>query len=293
MRPSARVEAIRRRRGAAALAFGIMLAGTGAQAEPLSLATPQAVTDFAQELRAYAGATTVRWTLAASSEAAATALIGALGGRLGASGADLLDRIDVEILPEAELPGGPAAWIAPDAALVAAPSCSWQVWVTDPAAPSEGADPVTLPLAPGDAVPVTEDATFRVGFTGLLQSTLYAFGETLPGQVRDLAAAPDLDIPVDAGNMTEILVLVRARAPVPFLDRLRAALTDAAGSRQAVDPELALRTNLLGSARGIGANIQLVSPDMVVGTHAGGTARPDPTNLAETCVYSLVPASIG
>ena len=80
---------------------------------------------------------------------------------------------------------------------------------------------VSVPLAPNDRLPVGADATFRVGYTGLLQSKLYAFDETQPGAIRDLASAPDVNIPVAASPGGETILLAMARQPAPFLEGIR------------------------------------------------------------------------
>ena len=107
------------------------------------------------------------------------------------------------------------------------------------------------------------NATFRVGYTGLLQSRLYAFGETRPGAIRDLASAPDVNIPVASGAIGETILLAMARQPAPILEGIRTALSKSAGQRQDLGKQYALHDTLLGKGRGIGAHIQSVAPDMV------------------------------
>jgi hypothetical protein len=169
------------------------------------------------------------------------------------------------------------------------------VWVTDPDAPSLSSA-ANVPLAPNDRLPVGPSATFRVGYTGLLQSKLYAFGETRPGDIRDLASAPDVNIPVSSGG--ETILLAMARQPAPFLEGIHSALSSSAGRRRDLGKQFALRENLLGRGRGIGANIQVVTPNMVIARNDIGDAPPPspPTgegrsaDLMETCLFSLVPA---
>ena len=63
-----------------------------------------------------------------------------------------------------------------------------------------------------------------------------------------------------------------ARQPAPFLEGIRTALSASAGQRRDLGKQFALRENLLGRGRGIGANIQLVAPNMVVREERGGRA---------------------
>jgi hypothetical protein len=134
-----------------------------------------------------------------------------------------------------------------------------------------------------------------VSFTGLLQSKIYAFGETKPGAIRDLATSPDVNIPVAAGE-TETVVLAISRQPAPFLESIRAALATSSGQRIDLGADRALRGNLLGRGRGIGANIQLVGPNMVVAQATAPerkVAKTDPSgsDLLETCAFILTPAA--
>ncbi len=173
--------------------------------------------------------------------------------------------------------------------------------VTDPALPSKGPDPQAVALAKGDRFPASGDARFEVGFSGPLQSTLYAFAETAPGAIRDLAAAPEIAIPVDAAS-SETLVLVRARRPVPWLDQMKTKLAEKPGERTELGEASALAARFTGRSRGIGALIQLMDPTMVVAA-ADLPAEPAPApktapkaepevadaDLLETCLYTLTP----
>jgi len=178
--------------------------------------------------------------------------------------------------------------------------CSWQVWVTDPSAPSATAGGVSVPLAPGDKLPVSSDATFRVGYSGLLQSKIYAFDETRPGAIRDLASAPDVNIPVAAGGDEETILLAIARQPAPFLEGIRSALAASAGQRRDLGKEYALLDkvglNKVG-VRSIGSNLQSWTPSMVVGKSDNGGAKTlaiaragGGGELMETCQFTLTPA---
>ena len=173
-------------------------------------------------------------------------------------------------------------------------ACSWQVWVTDPALPTADGQTAIVPLAPHDRLPVSAKATFRVGHFGLVQSKLYAFDETQPGAIRDLATAPDVDIPVPAAGAEDYIVLATARKPAPFLDGVKAALAASQGERRDLGPEYALRERLLGAARGIGANIEAVPSSMIareIDAARRRRARPpvDDEALTETCLYALTP----
>jgi hypothetical protein len=175
------------------------------------------------------------------------------------------------------------------------PACSWQVWVSDPAFPSPGAAPLAVPLAPNDRLPVGAAATFRVGHSGLLQSRLYAFDETRPGAIRDLAAVAEVDIPVAAVPEGETIVLATARRSAPFLERLKSALAAADGERRDLGKDFALGDKLVGPGRGIGANILAILPDMVAPkrpamANVGAKPRPEDGALMETYLYALTPA---
>jgi hypothetical protein len=153
---------------------------------------------------------------------------------------------------------------------------------------------LNVPLSANDHLPVSPAATFRIGYTGLLQTKLYAFGETAPGAIRDLAAAPDVNIPVSGGPETILLAI--SRQPAPYLERIRTALASSAGERRDLGKDFALRDNLLGKGRGIGANIQAVTSNMVLAkddTTAAVRAENQPVtgDLAETCLFSLTSAT--
>ncbi len=282
----------------AALEFlAVLLLGTsiqGAAAEPMTVDGNAGVEKLASLVTAYAGAERVRWVVATPDAASRAVLLKTLADRVGP---DLIERVRAEAGPRGALP---TAWVEA-AAPAGKPDCSWQVTVTDPALPTQGASPAAIPLAKGDRLPASGDARFEVGFSGPLQSTLYAFAETAPGAIRDLAAAPEIAIPVDA-SASETLVLVRARRPVPWLDQVRDKLAEKPGERVALGETSALTTRFAGRSRGIGALIQLMDPTMVVAS-ADLPAEPAPTpkaepkaepevadaDLLETCLYTLTP----
>ena len=86
----------------------------------------------------------------------------------------------------------------------------------------------------------------------------------------------------------------RPRAATPFLENVKSALADSDGHRRDLGPDFALRGKMLGKGRGIGANIQTLSPGMIA-THAASTPEANPSAVAgepllETCVYALTPA---
>lgn len=272
----------------------LLAAALPAAAAPLPLDGPDAADRLAAALTRYAGATNVGWVVAVADPAERAVLLKRLADRLEDVDPALIERVHAETAP----PGTPTtAWIV--AAPPATPDCSWRVTLTDPAAPSPGPEPVTIPLARGDRVPATAAATFEVGFSGPLQSTLYAFGETAPGAVRDLAAAPEVAIPVEPASI-ETLVLVRARKPLPYLDRVAGRLAPTPGLRTALGRDAALAPLFAGRSRGIGALIQLMDPKMVV-AEAGPAEKPEEpaepadafaaADLVETCLYTLVPAA--
>jgi hypothetical protein len=283
-----------RRAALEALTVLFLAAAAPAGAAPLPLDGPDAADRLAAAITRYAGATTVTWVVGIADPAERAVLMKQVADRLEATGPGLIERVRAETAP----PGTPTvAWI--EASPPAATNCSWRVTLTDPAAPSPGATPVAIPLARGDRVPATAAATFEVGFSGPLQSTLYAFGETRPGSVRDLAAAPETAIPVEPAG-TEVLVLVRARKPVPYLDRIAARLATAPGLRAPLGEDAALASRFAGRSRGIGALIQLMDPKMVVAENAPSVEPEAPeqpgdrlaaADLVETCLYTLVPAA--
>ena len=290
--------------GAALLAAASLASGQ-ACATPATLANDADVAAFASRVKAYAGASRVRWIVAAPARADAEALIANIASRLAPEDRQLIARVKAQSFAENPdaAPGAsvPIAWMAPQIGQAqGGPACSWQVWVSDPDAPSASSGAANVPLAPNDRLPVSAAATFRVGYTGLLQSKLYAFGETQPGAIRDLASAPDVNIPVATGAGGETILLAMARQPAPFLEGIRTALSSSAGQRRDLGKQFALRENLLGRGRGIGANIQLVAPNMVIiKNEASGPPMPEPSahladarsgDLMETCLFSLTPA---
>ena len=285
--------------GAAAMAAGALASGA-ACAAPAMLANDADLSNFAARVKAYAGASRVHWIVAARTRAAADVLVSGIGLHLSADDRELMTRVKAEafadnpdLAPDSSIP---VAWMAPQIGQSqGAASCSWQVWVSDPGFPSAAPGAVNVPLAPNDRLPVTPGATFRIGYTGLLQSKLYAFGETRPGAIRDLAAAPDVNIPVAVG--AETIVLAMARQPAPFYEQIRTALAASAGQRKDLgkeyalrDKEYALNDNRLGLSRGIGANIQLVAPNMVVVKDETGAPRKTETG-ASACGPTRIPAT--
>jgi hypothetical protein len=296
-----RIACQRRSRFCAAAALGsAILCAPALRAAPLPLESEADVASFAERLRAYAGASRVRWVIAARTRADAQAKIAEVEARLTPTDRYLGLRLSGQTLAETtsadESESAARAWISPQiGSTTSGPACSWQVWVTDPAFPSPDAEALTVPLAPNDHLPVGPSATFRVGHSGLLQSRLYAFDETRPGAIRDLAAAPDVNVPVATEATGETIFLATARQTAPFLERLKTALADSEGQRRDLGPQYALRTKLLGEGRGIGANIQVVPPNMIgskteavassdTKKHADGTDA-----LMETCLYGLTP----
>jgi len=285
-----------------ALAAGALLAfalGSGlAAAAPADLTKEADVVSFAQLIKAYAGASRVRWVVAAPTLAEAHSALANIALHLAPADYALLQRVRAETFADdPDLAGRSdkaVGWITPQTTPpTSGVSCSWQVWIADPAAPSAGAGPIYVPLAPNDRIPVSAGATFRITYTGLLQSKVYALGETRPGAIRDLAAAPDVNIPVAAGE-SETILLAMSRQPTPFLEGIRSALAGSGGQRRDLGKEYALRENVLGRGRGIGANIQLVSPNMVLAKGANVASESAPTgsnDVTESCLYSLTPAA--
>lgn len=281
-----------------ALAFGF--SASGAEAAPVRLATDGDISAFVDLIKAYSGASRVGWVIAAPTIAEANAAIADVGLHLGSADQALLQRIKTEAASQApnvaEAARGPVGWLEPEAARPSnSAACSWQIWVADPSLPAPGQGPTNIPLAPNDRLPVASAATFRIGFAGLLQSKIYAFGETRLGAIRDLASAPDVNIPVAAGE-TETILLAISRQQVPFLEGIRTALASSNGQRVELGADHALRGNLLGKGRGIGANIQLVGPNMVVAqatTAERKVANADTraSDLLETCTFTLTPAA--
>jgi hypothetical protein len=302
MRTPVRPEAPRRRRAVGAL-FAALCAVTAfvpaARAAPLALASDSDVAAFADRLRAFADASRVRWVVAAKTRADAEAAVAALANRLAPVDRPLVGRIDARALadaaPKLADSASPLAWMiaAGDGQGAKPLACSWQVAVSDPAFPTVGDGPLAVPLAPNDRLPVGAAATFRVGHSGLLQSKLYAFDETKPGAIRDLATVADADIPVAVDPAGDTIILAMARQTAPFLERVKAALAASEGARRDLGKEFALRDKLIGPGRGIGANIQLIPPSMLSAKKdvvATAEAKPRPDPLMETCLFALTPA---
>lgn len=272
-----------------------LLLGTAclpAGAEPLVVDGKAGVDRLARLVDAYAGAARVRWVVSTPDAASRAVVLKQLADRVGP---DLVERIRAEAGP-ADAPV--SAWVE-TAQAPAKTDCSWQVTLTDPSLPSPGEAPVPIALSKGDRLPASGDARFEVGFSGPLQSTLYAFAETAPGAIRDLAAAPDIAISVEPAA-AETLVLVRARRPVPWLDQIKTGLAATPGERASLGEDYALASRFSGRSRGIGALIQLMDPTMVVAS-ADVPAQPAPparkadepkvadADLLETCLYTLTP----
>jgi len=301
VRPDAPRRHWRHRTTAALLAAFCAVAAFAApaRAAPLALASDSDFAAFADRLRAFADASRVRWVVAGRTHADAEAAIAALANRLAPIDRPLISRVDAralaDIAPKLADSASPLAWMiaASDSQGAKPLACSWQVAVSDPAFPTVGESPLAVSLAPNDRLPVGAAATFRVGHSGLLQSKLYAFDETRPGAIRDLATVADADIPVAVDPAGDTIVLAMARETAPFLERVKSALAASDGERRDLGKEFALRDKLLGQRRGIGANIQLIPPSMlsakkdVVAT-VESKRRPDP--LMETCLYALTPA---
>jgi hypothetical protein len=259
-----------------------------ARASPAALDSDADVAAFAQRVRAYAGASLVRWAIVAPTRAEAEAKIAAIVEKLPPVERDLL----AARLVAQEQPGlGARAYVSPQIGSTGGGACSWQVWVSDPALPSANDQPAMAPLASRDSMPVGPKATFRVGHFGLVQSKLYAFDETRPGAIRDLATVPDIDIPVPRSGGEDYIVLATARNSAPFLDGVKAALAASQGERRDLGPDYALRQRLLGAARGIGANIEAVPSSMIARkttTEVADKGGRDDA-LMETCLYALTP----
>jgi hypothetical protein len=282
---------------AAALAVISSAAVHTATAAPANLSKDADVAVFASLIKAYSNASRINWVVAAPTLSAANAVLANISQHLEPNDQFLLQRVKAESAENsanpAEASNGPVGWIESQSARSSgAPPCSWQVWVADPAVPSAGQGAANIPLAPNDRLPVNPTATFRIGFTGLLQSKVYAFGETRPGSIRDLADSPDVNIPV-ASDAPETIVLAISRQPTPFLEEIRTALASSNGQRIELGKEHALRDSLLGHGRGIGANIQLVGPNMVTAKTASKTvvasADTKVNDLMEICTFSLSP----
>ena len=305
MRTPVRPDAPRRhrRRRAIALVLAAMCAAAAlaapARAAPPALASDSDFAAFADRLRAFADASRVRWVVAAKTRADAEAAVAAIANRFAPIDRPLVSRIDAralaDVAPKFADSASPLAWMiaAGDGQSAKQLACSWQVAVSDPAFPTIGDGPLAVSLAPNDRLPVGAAATFRVGHSGLLQSRLYAFDETEPGAIRDLATVAEADIPVAVDPAGDTIVLAMARQTAPFLERLKSALAASDGARRDLGKDYALRDKLIGQGRGIGANIQLIPPSMLSAKKdvvATTDAKPRPDPLMETCLYALTPA---
>ena len=258
-------------------------------AGPAPLDSDADVAAFAERVRAYARASLVRWTIVAPTRAEAEARIAAIVGRLAPSEQALARRLIPQGSGEAH---GVSAFVSPQIGATGAGACSWQVWVTDPALPAPEGQTAVAPLAAHDRMPVGPKATFRVGHFGLVQSKLYAFDETRPGAIRDLATVSEVDIPVPADGAADYVVLAAARKAAPVLESVKTALAGSQGERRELGSEFALRERLLGAGRGIGANIEVVPSSMIVrkSDSAAPTKSESDDGLMETCLYTLAPA---
>ena len=283
--------------GVAALALAVLAAP--ALASPLPMESPADISAFIARLQMYSGANRVRWIIGAHDSATAEAKIAEIKKSLPLSDLHLADLLRAQALPDQAIGASPAvvAWIQPQmGAPNGAPACSWQVWVTDPALPSPREEAIAVPLDPNDRLPVSRAATFRVGHTGLLQSKLYAFDETRPGAIRDLATA-DVNVPVPTEKGEDTIFLAMARLTAPFLENLKSALADSNGKRRDLGAEFALHDKAFGPGRtrGIGGNIQTIPPNMItprrvsVPPSEADKPSPDASSLMETCTYALVP----
>jgi hypothetical protein len=307
-RPDAPAAAVRQPRRASPLLilaalfvaslFAASLLAAPAHAAPLPLADDASYATLAERVRAFADASRVRWIVAAKTKADAEASIAKLAARLAPIDRPLMARVEAralaDVAPQLANAPAPLAWMVANTSEAAnRRACSWQVTVTDPAFLSLGDAPLSAPLAPNDRLPVGPSATFRVGHSGLLQSKLYAFDETSPGAIRDLATVADADIPVALDATGETIMLAMARETAPFLERLKSALAASDGERRDLGKEYALRDKLLGQGRGIGANIQLIPQGMIAAKKdvvATAEVQPRPEPLMETCLYALTPA---
>ena len=278
---------------AAALLALVALAGP-ARAAPASLDTDAEMAAFAKRVEAYSTASLVRWTVVAPTRAEAEARIAAIVSMLPPFDRGLAAKLVAQADPQAK---GARAYISAQLGAVApGGSCSWQVWVSDPDLPAQEGETAMLPLASKDRIPVGPNATFRVGHFGLVQSKLYAFDETHPGAIRDLATVPEVDIPVPRNAREDYVVLAAARKPAPFMERIKTALASTQGERRDLGQENALRERLLGAGRGIGANIEAVQSSMIVRkstvvASADAKAPEAEEPLMETCLYTLTPSN--
>jgi hypothetical protein len=261
-----------------------------ARAAPAPLDTDADIAAFAERVRAYSGASLVRWIVAAPTRAEAEAKVAEIVGKLSPMDRGLGARLIAQASADAPSARG---YVSPQIGSTGLGACSWQVWVSDPLLPTADSQTAMVPLASRDRLPVSPKATFRVGHFGLVQSKLYAFDETSPGAIRDLSTAPDVDIPVPHSGPEDYIVLATARKSAPFLEGVKTALAASQGERRELGPEFALRERLLGAARGIGANIEAVPSSMIaprstrVAEASESPARDDA--LMETCLYALEP----
>ena len=255
--------------GAAALAAAGLASGA-AFAAPAMLANDSDVAAFAARVKAYAGASRVRWIVAAPTQADAEALIANIGLHLRAedraTAARASRRRASPTIPTSRpdrafrSPG----WRRKPASAPAGPACSWQVWVSDPSFPSpragrrQRAARAQRPFAgrPGRDVP-------RRLYRAAAIEALCLRRDAARRHPRSRHRA-DVNIPVAAGPGSETIVLAMARQPAPFLEGIRIGAggqrRPATRSRQGI---CAARKSL-SRARGIGANIQLVTPNMVI-----------------------------
>jgi hypothetical protein len=277
-------------RRVALLAFAALCAlSAPARAAPAPLDSDAGIAAFAERVRAYSSASLVRWIVAAPTRAEADAKVAAIVEKLSPLDRGLSSRLIAQVSEE----GGARGYVSPQIGATGAGACSWQVWVSDPSLPTADGQTAMVPLAARDRLPVSPQATFRVGHFGLVQSKLYAFDETRPGAIRDLSTAPDIDIPVPTAGPEDYIVLATARKSAPFLDGVKAALATSQGERRELGHEYALRERLLGAARGIGANIEAVPSSMIamkstkLAVATAPAARDDA--LTETCLYALTP----
>jgi hypothetical protein len=293
-------------KAASILVLAVAAMGQQASGAPAKLSNEADLAAFAARLKEFSGASRVRWDILARSRADADAIIARVGLLLSPSDRFLLARTSGRSFDEdPDLPHGAGEPVATMAPMVGQTQsgqvCSWQVWVSDPEFPSPGDNAVSVPLAPSDRLPVSSAATFRLVHTGLLQSHLYAFDETRPGAIRDLAIANNVNIPVSAGPDNETILLASSREPAPYFEGIKKSLSTSGGERRDLDKPLVLRDNLLGMGRGIGSNIQPVAPNMVVARNDVSAKTPrnanDPISeaasgaLIELCQYTLIPTS--
>ena len=280
------------RRLALAAAF-LSLFALPLRAAPAPLETDADMAAFAKRVQAYAAASLVRWTVVAPTRAEAEARIAAIVAMLPPFDRGLAGKLIAQV--DAKAPGPRGYLSAQLGSSASNGACAWQVWVSDPDLPAPEGQTALLPLLPRDRAPVGPKATFRVGHFGFVQSKLYAFDETAPGAIRDLASVQDADIGVPQDAATDYIFLAAARKAAPFLDRVKAALAGSPGERRNLGPDYALRERLLVAGRGIGANIESVPSSMIARRAPVVAAGPTPVGEAEepmmeTCLYELTRA---